>query len=244
MALNLEKYKLQLEWMDEGTTLFEEALARLDLSSPQRATLLDSWDAAHVVSHVNSNARALINLTIWASTGVVTPMYKSVEQRAKDIEAGAAQPMNLLIADFQQSSGELSASVRSLSDGSLNALVKSARGREIPAYEIVWMRIREIWIHAVDLDTGISFSRFPEKLLADLIEDVVGSFKVRGDSPALDIHALDSAGSWKSFNDERESVRIEGLQGDLLAWLIGRSNGDSLQHSAGNGNIPDLPPWL
>lgn len=244
MTLNVEKYKLQLEWMDEGTTLFEEAMARLDLSDPRRATLLDSWSVAYLISHVNSNARALINLTVWASTGVVTPMYQSAEQRGKDIETGAAQPMNFLVADFQESAGELSASVRSLSEKSLNALVKSARGRDIPAYEVVWMRIREIWIHAVDLDTGVSFSQFPKELLGHLIDDVVESFKSRGNSPGLDIYAVDAARSWKTVDGEHEAIRVEGAQCDILAWLIGRSNGDSLKHSAATGTIPVLPDWL
>jgi hypothetical protein len=31
------------------------------------------------------------------------------------------------------------------------ATVRSAQGREIPAAEIPWVRIREVWIHAVDL---------------------------------------------------------------------------------------------
>lgn len=241
--MNVEKYKLQLEWMDEGTALFAEAMARLDLPSSKRATLLESWNAAQLISHVNSNARALINLTVWASTLVETPMYESAEQRARDIEIGAEQPLSLLIADFEETAGELSASIRSLSDDSLNVMVKSARGREIPAYEMVWMRIREIWIHAVDLDTGISFSGFPKELLDDLIEDVVGSFRTRSGVAAMELHATDIGKSWNVVDSTQEKVRIEGEASALLAWLIGRSNGGSLKFFGAEA-LPDLPAWL
>ena len=45
----------------------------------------------HVVAHVHYNARALGRLVQWATTGTENRMYASPEQRASEIEAGAAR---------------------------------------------------------------------------------------------------------------------------------------------------------
>ena len=50
-----------------------------------------STAARHVVAHVHYNARALRRLVQWATTGTENRMYASPEQRASEIEAGAAR---------------------------------------------------------------------------------------------------------------------------------------------------------
>lgn len=229
--------------MDEGTTLFGEGLEGLEARDHDRPTLLEDWNLAQLVAHVNSNARALVNLTKWARTGVEAPMYESNDKRARDIDEGAKRSLEFLVADFHASSGEFSAAIRSLSPEQLDFIVLSARGREIPVSEAVWIRIREIWIHAVDLGVGIEFSRFPTSLLDALMEDVAQSFSVRENPPLLELIATDASKSWKTARSGT-SVKVEGRESDLLAWLVGRSKGESLKFGTHDGAPPVLPSWL
>ena len=54
---------------------------------------------------------------------------------------------------------------RDLSPAAWQAQVRTAQGRIVPAGETAWMRSREVWIHAVDLNNGGSFADFPPDLL-------------------------------------------------------------------------------
>lgn len=229
--------------MEEGTSLFAEGLSQLETGDHDRPSLLDGWTIAHLIAHVNSNARALVNLTVWARTGVETPMYRSNDQRAKDIEEGAVREFSYLVDDFQRSSRELSEAIASLTSDELDRRVKSAKGRDIPASEAVWIRIREVWIHAVDLGTGITFSRFPGPLLFALMEDVVPSLGVREGTPTLELVATDVSRTW-GMGEGADAIRVEGAQSDLLRWLLGRSDGAGLVFSTPDGRAPDLPAWL
>lgn len=242
-ALNREKFSKQLEWMDAGTALFLEGLSLLDLSAHDKASLLEGWSVAHLIAHVNSNARALENLTVWARTGVVNPMYASNDQRALDIEEGSKNELSLLIEDFRASSEELSRAISSLSEIQLDYKVKSARGRDIPTSEAVWIRIRELWIHAVDLNVGISFSQFPEELVEALLDDVVPSLASRDNVPGLELVATDASRSWK-IDGSGDCTRVEGRRADLLAWLVGRSDGTALSFGPLSARAPILPAWL
>jgi maleylpyruvate isomerase len=229
--------------MDEGTTLFSEGLEGLEEQDHDRPTLLEDWNLAQLVAHVNSNARALVNLTNWARTGVESPMYESNDKRARDIDEGAKRSLEFLIEAFHASSTEFSEAIRSLSPEQLDFMVLSARGREIPVSEAVWIRIREIWIHAVDLGVGIGFSRFPTSLLDALMEDVTHSFSVRENPPPVELTATDVSNSWKTARSGT-TVIVEGRESDLLAWLVGRSRGEGLKFGPGDGEPPVLPPWL
>lgn len=229
--------------MEGGAALFAEGLSLLDPEDHDRPSLLGGWSVAQLIAHVNSNARALVNLTVWARTGVETPMYPSDDRRAQDIEKGSKQPLAVLIEDYFSSSRELSQGVTSLSEEKLDYRVKSARGRDIPVSEAVWIRVREVWIHAVDLGVGIEFARFPKELQEALMDDVVLSFAVRSDPPQLELIANDVSKTWRT-TESANAAKVEGSQVGILAWLLGRSNGQGLRCGTPDGTPPTLPPWL
>lgn len=243
MNLDPALFNTHLEWMNQGTELFSSALSRLDLALPAGPSLLPGWLVSHLISHVNSNAQALINLTVWASTGVETPMYSSPEQRAADIEAGSKKPLRILTEDFRLSSNELLNAVLSLSHDDLAAMVKTSRGREIPAFEVVWMRVREVWIHAVDLGVGISFSDFPPVLLEAFMADVLGSFSSREGVPNLRISTSEDGEIWCAAKSE-DAVSVDGQRGAVLGWLLGRTSGEGVRFGSDDGSPPELPKWL
>jgi maleylpyruvate isomerase len=55
------------------------------------ASVLPGWTRGHVLTHISRNADGATNLLTWARTGVPTPQYASLDQRARDIEAGAGR---------------------------------------------------------------------------------------------------------------------------------------------------------
>ena len=196
-------------WVIEGTALCRRALADLDGLS-----LLPDWTRRHVAAHLCLNAEALGNLVLWARTGREHPMYSSPDQREKDIETGALHPE--LRSWFDESAKALSDAMAELTTAQWQARVRTAQGREILATEIIWLRSREVLIHAVDLDAGITFADLPDDFLETLCAEIRAK---RGDVP--DAH---------------------GPLPELAAYLTGRPYSNVLT-SEGSPAAP-LPPWL
>ena len=144
----------RLDWFRGGEQYVLDAVADLrddDLTGP---SLLPGWTRAHVVGHLARNADALRNLLAWARTGDPSPMYRSVEERADGIEATAGLAPGPLRADLAEAVARLVADVEAMPAEAWNGEVLTARGRPIPASEVPWMRVRESWIHVVDLGSG------------------------------------------------------------------------------------------
>lgn len=243
MSFNQADFERQLTWMDQGTSLFEKGLAMLSQETLHQPSLLEGWSDALLIAHVNSNARALVNLTVWAKTGIETPMYQSNEQRAKEIDEGATKSLSELLSEYSSSAKNLAEALRSLSGDQLIYTVRSARGRDIPVFETVWMRNREIWVHSVDLNVGISFSEFPLELLVALTDEVAATFSSRQDPPALRLIATDVGKTWVT-HETLDVVPAAGNLSDLLAYMIGRSEGEGITFDTSDGSAPQLPAWL
>jgi maleylpyruvate isomerase len=182
----------------------------------------------------------MINLLTWARTGVPTPAYASVEKRNSDIDAGATRPPAEIRDDVVAASDRLAQVVRAMPQEAWSAHVKNVQGREIPATDIAWIRAREMWIHAVDLDVGASFDDFPAPMVAELLGDVTAAMGAKEDCPALCLVAPD--GSW-TVGAGPDPVTVSGAAPALAAWLLGRSRGRDLR-TAGGGRLPALPRWL
>jgi len=172
-------------WMDVGTRLFLATLAGLGDAELDAPTGLPGWTRRHVVAHVHFNAEALRRLGAWAATGIETPMYASTQQRDDEIERGATLPADQLRAYVAGSAEALADDLDRLSPQAWEAEVVTAQGRRVSATEIVWMRTREVAIHAVDLDAGVTFADLPEDLVEALLADVVRKRARSGEGPAL-----------------------------------------------------------
>ena len=144
-----------------GTAFFAQRLAELTDDELDGDTLLDGWTRKHLLAHVGYNAAALCRLLDWAATGVETPMYESMEQRGQEINEGATLSAAALRNLFDHTVARLDEKWRHLPESAWDAEVRTAQGRSVPASETVWMRTREVWIHAVDLVNGARFTSFP-----------------------------------------------------------------------------------
>lgn len=162
-----------------GQAYFSRKLNELRNGELDTPSLVAGWTRRHVVAHVGLNARALTRLTEWAATGVETPMYASPEERDAEIELAASLPGRALRNLSAHAAVHLDVEWRDLPEEAWRAPVRTALGRVVPASETVWMRTREVWVHAVDLDNGGSFADFPPELLDALLADVIGGWHRR-----------------------------------------------------------------
>lgn len=163
-----------------GTDFFDKQLrdrGDVELAGP---TLLAGWTRSHLVAHLGYNAIALCRLLDWARTGVETPMYASAEARAAEIDEGATASPSELRNLFADTAAHLDEQWHQLPAAAWQAEIRTAQGAAVPATETVWMRTREVWIHAVDLNTDAGFDDFPQPVLEGLLADIVAKWHREG----------------------------------------------------------------
>lgn len=229
-------------WAGQGQQAVELAAGRLDpgqLAGPSR---LPGWSRGHVLSHLARNADALVNLLTWARTGAEARMYASPTERADGIEAGAYRALPEQLADLAAAGERFTAAAAAVPPDRRSFPVLSAQGREIPASEVPWLRVREVWLHLVDLDAGHDIDAVPPDVAWTLAADVAAwmssrtqataELRAEGQPDTIRLGQADGA-------DEAGAV-IEGSPQRIAGWLTGR-----IQGQAGlTGDLPDLPRWL
>lgn len=235
--------QLSRDLVGVGTVLFQQALDALDDEALAGATALARWTRAHVVAHVAANAEALVNLATWARTGLETPMYDSPQRRDADIETGAALPVGRLRSWFASSAVTLDQALAQLEDEHWTCLVRTAQGRTVPATEVPWMRTREVMVHAVDLDGGVSFDDLPADFLVGVLHDAAAKRSGAGDGPALELVSTDDSHRRRSWSvaGVGAATTVRGPLARLAAYLTGRAHTGL---TADGGPVPTLPRWL
>lgn len=226
-----------LSWQDEGTDLLEKAVATLTDAELAGPSALPGWRRAHVVAHLARNADALVNLLTWARTGVETPMYPAPGNRERDIDATALSSPAELRTDLLTANARLATATSAVPPAAWQARVRSAQGRDIPASEVPWLRVREVWVHLVDLGSRWTFDDLPAELAVALLADVTSALERKPTTPALTLVA-EGAGEW-TIGPAAPVVTVTGSPAALLGWVTGRTGGAGL-----TGDLPTLPRWL
>ena len=230
-----------LPWMGAGTEFLVQLVDALPDDALRAPSGLPGWSRAHVVGHVARNAEALARLAHWARTGVETPMYAGPGQRDADIAASAAYPADRLRRELSTTADALDVALAALDDTTWRAQVRSAQGRDIPATEIPWMRVREVWLHAVDLASGAGVADLPPGVVDTLLDDVAAALSAAPDCPSATLAATDRARTW-ALGPGEAAVQVHGPAASLLGWLTGRSDGGAL--TALDGDLPTPPRWI
>lgn len=229
-----------LSWQDEGTDLVEKAVATFTDAELAQPSGLPGWRRAHVVGHLARNADALVNLLNWARTGVESPMYPEPGMRQRDIDTTAALPPAELRADLLAANARLATATAELPATAWQATVRSAQGRDIPAGDVPWLRVRELWIHLVDLGGRWTFDDLPTELTVALLGDVTSALDRKPTMPAVTLVAGDIA-EW-TIGPAAPTARVTGPPAALLGWITGRTDGAGLTSPA--DELPALPRWL
>lgn len=232
-----------------ATAFFARKLNELGDAELDAPTLLPDWSRRHLVAHLGYNARGLCRLVAWGNTGIETPMYASAEQRDREIERGATLLPHALRHLFDHAAVSLNVEWRDTDDSGWDATVRTAQGRLVPLTETIWMRTRELWIHAVDLDNGARWSDVPEHVTLRLLADITGAWAARSQSPVFELRtpggAVVAGGRGPDADAEApaEAVTIEGELADLLAWAAGRARAAEEERlTARSGGLEIAPP--
>ncbi len=204
-----------------GTAYLSQRLAELTDDELAGPTLLDGWTRRHLTAHIGYNAAALCRLMDWAATGVETPMYASTEQRAQEIAEGATLSPAALRNLFAHTVARLDEKWRNLPEAAWQAQVRTAQGRLVPAEETVWMRTREVWIHAVDLDNGGRFGDFPTVVLESLLDDIVGMWRKKDLGAGIAIE-IDGGANVAVAPDTDTTHTVRGSLPAVVRWAAGR----------------------
>jgi maleylpyruvate isomerase len=226
-----------MAWLAAGEELLTSAIGELSDNDFAARSRLDGWTNAHIVGHVGLNADALRNLLSWARTGVETPMYASTDQRTADIEAASRLPVAALRSEYATSSSRLLTDIDTIPVEAWDSVVQTANGRNVQASYVPWMRIRESWIHSIDLAAEPTFDVMPQPIVNALLTEVCQLMAARSQCPrvaivASDLHAEREMGSGGAFTLVQAPAR------DLLAWLAGRDI------SGVSASWPVMPAWL
>jgi maleylpyruvate isomerase len=225
-----------LAWVRDGTQKVLADVAGLSDAALTGATALPGWTRRYLVAHVAANAAALRNLVYWARTGEERRMYTSPEQREADIAAGSRLSAAELRAWLTSTARELTADFDSLPDDAWDAKIITAQGLTRPAREIPWMRVREVYIHAVDLKAGTRWTDLPDDFLSALLDDVTSRRSAKGGGPALAAAATDTGHTWEVAGTGAP-VPVSAPLADLAAYLTGRPAPELKA-------APVLPSWL
>jgi maleylpyruvate isomerase len=217
------------------------AIDKLDDGAVRAPSRLPGWSRGHVITHLARNADGLVNLLTWARTGVEHPMYTSRADRDAAIEKGSTRPYRLLAEDLAAACERFAAAADAMPESAWSARVLSSAGKPLPAARVPWLRVREVWVHLVDLDAGTDFDAIPAEIVEELLDDAVRQYIGRDDVPALTLHAELPNGLRRTWVLEGfgEDAEVTGDSVALLAWLTGRGSGAGL-----SGTPPRLPPWI
>lgn len=229
--------RADLAFARAGTAYFRRVLNHVNDDQLRGPTLLPGWTRRHLIAHVGYNARAVARLVEWAATGVETPMYASPQARGAEIEMGATLPAEALRHLCEHSAIDLDVKWRDLPAERWTSTVVTAQGRTVPASETVWMRIREVWLHAMDLDAGGRFVDIPRPVLDRLLGDFVRAWEARGELNGLSLRP----DGGDALGDPTGARIVAGPLPELVRWASGRGGGVGLE---GEGSSAPAPRWI
>ncbi len=146
------------DWV-EGCVAAQAALdaALVDLTDAvaHGPSLLPGWSVGHVLTHIARNADSVVWRLEGAARGELRDQYPGgLEQRAADIEAGAARPAAALVRDVRQTSAAVEHTMAGLPVAAWDAPSRTSRGVVESSRDAVLSRWRETVVHHGDLGLG------------------------------------------------------------------------------------------
>jgi maleylpyruvate isomerase len=161
--------ELDLSGMRAAQSALVERLAGLDDATARAPSRLPGWTVGHVVTHVARNADSVTRRLEGVARGEVVDQYPGgTEGRAAEIEAGAARPAAVLVADLAAAHERIEAAVAAVEaagDRAWSGLSRDTGGGLRAARELPLRRWQEVEIHHVDLGLGYEPSDWPDEFV-------------------------------------------------------------------------------
>ncbi|GAA3985521.1 maleylpyruvate isomerase family mycothiol-dependent enzyme [Allokutzneria multivorans] len=192
--------------------------ALTDLTDAQAAapSSLPGWTRGHVLAHLADAARARTRVIEHALRGQVVPLWQPGERDAI-IAATASRSADEHRAAIEETSAHLDHAWAGINDWSAPDLA--------PA---VFTRWREVRIHLVDLDLGVTTASWDPAFSCHAID------LLRRRLPdGWSLRATDTARTWGT------GTEISAAASDLAAWLAGRAPAALPVATP----LPPLGPW-
>jgi maleylpyruvate isomerase len=222
-----------LNWLDA---------ARWTDADLQQPSLLPEWTRGHVLTHIARNADSISRTVAGALRGEVVARYPGgPEQRAADIETGAARSATEQLADVRESADKLDRLFAAVADA--DAWDAPADKRAVGEY--VGFRWREVEIHWVDMGGSYRAADWPASFVSYLVPALIPTLDERTDE-AMHV-VVDADGSVASDLVGQEwtigagkAIDVVGPDWAIGAWLAGRTEQVTNVLSA----TPILRPWM
>jgi maleylpyruvate isomerase len=116
---------------------------------------LPGWSVGHVLTHLARNADSVVWRLEGAVRGELRDQYPGgLEQRSRDIEAGAGRPAAELVRDVQQTAGAVEQVMADLSPAAWDAPSRTSKGVVEDSRDAALSRWREVVVHHGDLGLG------------------------------------------------------------------------------------------
>ncbi|WP_433722966.1 maleylpyruvate isomerase family mycothiol-dependent enzyme [Nocardia sp. CA-129566] len=219
-----------IDWLESETKRLLETIDKYWESDFNEQSALPGWTTGALVTHLANHADSVNNQLTGRDSG-----------RRWTIDTGADRPGAVLITDAFDSAARLATTVSGLRAADWGRLIRTPTGKLVTASGLVWLRLREVSVHHVDL--GGRFEDLPTDLIDALLADAVRAVRHRADWPAL---VLRPTGSDKALRTRPGNypgpIEITGSPAGLLDWVTGRSAGGLLETP--NGSLPARPFWI
>jgi maleylpyruvate isomerase len=160
--------------------------------------------------------------------------------RAAAIEAGSGRPARVLVADVRRTAAAFAAAAEGMPPAAWPRVVRYTGGQEPSAEVIVPSRLAEVYIHHVDLDVGSGPAGWPPAFVAEMLGLVAGRLSQRDGIGGMNLHGTDTGRDFTIGDAASASRTVSGPEAELLAWLLGRCDGQALDCEP-DGALPDVP---
>ncbi len=249
--------------IDQVRSITRQVLRSLDdLTDDQAAapSRLAGWSRAELLTHLARNADGIRGMVEAANRGESAAMYPSLDFRAAGIAAGRGASAAVLRSDLRGAHDRLVEAWGELSGPGWE--IKGRASADRTMREFVWVRLKEVEIHAVDLDRGYEPSDWPVAFVGPALDEVLSTLPGRalGTRPRLDVEyrivCTDHDRAWRvEIHGDDVRVRADddgaadgeaiGWGCDIVAWLYGRDpRGGGGILASGDLGVLRLPRWF
>nr|NLI51034.1 maleylpyruvate isomerase family mycothiol-dependent enzyme [Propionibacterium sp.] len=191
-------------------------------------TILPGWTRAMVATHLARGADAMRETILAVVDGRPDAGYPPPDQRLADLERGAGRSGLDLQIDLDTSAGALGEAFGLVDDWRVP--VRLPLG-EMPVAAVVVARFHEVVLHHLDLNTGFGLSQLDTVSASWLLQWAALWLRTRPGLPAVELTS--ESGVREEIGDRAPTRTVTGSDADLWGWLTGRTDGATLNGTAG-----------